>query len=144
MDVSEVEAKIKISDYFYGAAPVLIVNDLRQPVYYGQKDVTSWRSPQSHIHVLPPKHSAFFCWIEPMATVREFVYRMTPDSSATIGQEEEECVINLDFDKFATIENKNCGWVTFFDGKQRVLLFTYDPYLPQYLLRVCFDLIVHS
>src|SRR5699024_2192839 len=97
-----------------------------------QRDVTSWRPPQRHIHVLPAKQSVFFCWIEPLVKVREFVFRMQLEPVETLTTEQEqqlEHVINLDFDRFAMID-QNFGWVTFFDGKQRVLIFTYDPYLP--------------
>ena len=121
------EAKIKISDYFHGAFPVLIVNNLRQEIQYGQKNVTKWDSfNKRHIRVLPPKSTVYFTWIEPIE-VREIVFKLDP----TI----EYDSINLDFDRSVKI-NENSYWITSFDGKQRVLIFTNDAKLPQYLLKV--------
>jgi len=133
VDVTEMEAKIEISDYFDGAAPVLIVNDSFSDLYYGQKGVTVWESShERHIKKLPSKHTVYFCWIEPLET-RELVYKLNPPNEQKNDQSEQS--LSLDFDQYVIVDEQ-CSWVTFFDGKQRVLIFTNDPSLPQYLLRV--------
>lgn len=147
VDVSEEEVKIKISDYFYGAAPLLIVNDLQVPISYGQKGVTKWEevmegegnsSVSQEVSVLPPKYMSFFCWIDPLST-REVVYRL-PDDEQKKEKKVEREAINLDFDKYQKIDEEGLtGWVSFFDGKQRVLIFTENPELPQILLNVIFS-----
>ena len=166
--MSEEEVKIKLSDYFYGAAPVLLINDLSVPVLYGQKDVTEWgpakkegeedgesdgRTPPvapalgREVSLLPPKQMSFFCWLDPMGT-RQLVYRIPQmpigvggsggeDGSASKSKISKEDVISLDFDKYQPMDDQGMtGWVTFFDGKQRVLIFTENPELPQLLLNV--------
>lgn len=142
--VSEEEVKIKISDYFYGAAPVLIINDLQVPISYGQKGVTKWEeveggessaSKSQEVSVIPPKYMSFFCWIDPLAT-REVVYRLPGDEQKKEKKVERE-TIKLDFDRFYKIDEEGlASWVTFLDGKQRVLIFTENPELPQLLLNV--------
>ncbi|KAJ6225422.1 hypothetical protein RDWZM_003967 [Blomia tropicalis] len=107
VDVTEFEGTIKISDYFDGAAPVLIVNDLDSEILYGQKGVVVWDKRSND--VLNAKHMVLFCWTEPKAE-REFVFKLHED--------DEEQSISLDYDQYVKI-NDNCGWVTFFDGKQR-------------------------
>lgn len=137
VDVTEMEAKIKISDYFDGAAPVFIVNDLKENIYYGQKNVTSLDlSSERHLKMLPPKSSVYFCWIEPLET-REIVFRLESNGN------EENKPINLDFDRYFVI-NEASYWITFFDGKQRVLMFTADHNLPQYLLKVGFRICLQT
>ena len=147
VEVSEVEAKIKLSDYFYGAAPALIVNDLSVPVLYGQSGVTEWAKGEGEgeentfgqaVSVLPPKQMCFFCWLDPMGT-RQLVYRIPqmPQANGVDGVSSKEDEICLDFDQYQTIDEQGtAGWVTFFDGKQRVLIFTDSPELPQLLLNV--------
>lgn len=128
--VNEVEAKVKISDYFYGAAPVLVINDLSTKIMYGQKGVSEWTS-NLHVFELPSRHMSFFCWIDPLET-RELVYRLEDDKK-------DREVINLDFDKYQPIDGTS-RWITFFDGKQRVLIFTHNATLPQLLLNVSFHI----
>lgn len=115
VNVSENEAKIKIGDYFYGAAPVLIANNLPVDVYYGQKGVTNLKSGEK-VFCLPAKHRVFFCWLQPgPEQIRELVFQ--------VGDEEGE--VNLDFDKHVKKrDDSTWGYVTFFDEKQRILLFT--------------------
>lgn len=136
MNVTEFKAKIKISDYFYGASPVLLVNNLEKAIVsYGQKGLVNWSPVQEKEDAnktgqLLPKHRAFFCWPEPGPDLaREFVFCLG-------GQ-----VIQVDLliDKCQSLklaEGVLAYYVTFFDEKQRVLLFTSDPTQAQYLLRV--------
>ena len=72
-----------------------------------------------------------------MVTARKLVVLMELDSSSATEKDDEEYVIDLDYDKI-TFDNKDFGWVIFFDGKQRVLIFTNDLYLSQCMLKVCF------
>ena len=133
VDIQELEGIIKIRDYYNGAAPVKIVNLLDCTLYYGQKGVTDWKIDR-HIKKLPHRKSVYFIWIDPAKT-RELVYKL----SLNPNDSDEEKSVNIDFDKCFLVEN-SYGWVSFLDGKQRILLFTKDLKLPQYLLRVIFNL----
>lgn len=125
VDVSELEANIKISDYFHGAAPVFIVNDIDQPILYGQKGVTKW-AENKYVRKILPRKSVYFCWLEPMGQ-KEFVYK--------IGTQDTEQTLSLTVDNFGCI-NEKWNFVSFLDGRQRILLFTLDVNLPRYLLNV--------
>lgn len=133
VDVNEVEAKVKISDYFYGAAPVLVINDLTMKISYGQKGVSEWKS-NLHVYDLPSRHMSFFCWIDPLET-RELVYRLEDDTK-------DHGVINIDFDKFEAIDDTS-QWITFFDGKQRVLIFTHSTSLHTTLMGVSLGFFIY-
>ena len=119
IDISEWDATIKISDYFEGSAPVLLVNAMDGQITYGQKGVTVWSSKTGetrHVNTLPPNHSVLFTWYLPSGD-RQLVWKY---EDLII----EEQIADLKCD--ALLEVKNVFVVSFLDGKQRVLLFTHN------------------
>jgi len=127
VDVSLIEAKIKVSDYFNGAAPVKIVNDFPVPVDYGQKDVTQFES-EKRVFTLLPHEEVYFCWPDPTKP-RKLVYRYKVPKMAPVEDE-----IDLEYDQAKMFDPSYV--ITFLDKKQRMLLFTCDKELPSYLLNV--------
>nr|XP_046914733.1 vacuolar protein sorting-associated protein 13-like [Dermatophagoides farinae] len=124
VDVTELEAKIRLNEYFDGAAPVLIVNTLKYPVFFGQDQVTDWDNGRRML-IMQPNHMAYFCWLDPYKS-RRLVYK--------ISLEDDELIdVNIDFDTIVNFE-EGYSYVSFLDGKQRVLLFTQDNSLPRNLL----------
>ncbi|XP_064373577.1 intermembrane lipid transfer protein VPS13C isoform X2 [Dromaius novaehollandiae] len=112
VNVSEHSTLISFSDYHEGAAPALIVNH------------TSWdslRYKQSGIQEemeLKPKQVCLFAWTDPTKT-----RKLTWIYSQNFGEHDllkDEC------GQFAYNANTQIHWVSFLDGRQRVLLFTDD------------------
>ncbi|XP_075288131.1 intermembrane lipid transfer protein VPS13C isoform X2 [Opisthocomus hoazin] len=112
VNVSEHSTLISFSDYHEGAAPALIVNH------------TSWdslRYKQSGLHEemeLKPKHVCLFAWTDPTKT-----RKLTWGYSQNFGENDllkDEC------GQFPYNANTQIHWVSFLDGRQRVLLFTDD------------------
>ncbi|XP_068814299.1 intermembrane lipid transfer protein VPS13C isoform X2 [Struthio camelus] len=112
VNVSEHSALISFSDYHEGAAPALIVNH------------TSWdslRYKQSGLQdemELKPQQVCLFAWTDPTKT-----RKLTWVYSQNFGEHDllkDEC------GQFAYNSNTQIHWVSFLDGRQRVLLFTDD------------------
>uniref|UniRef100_A0A8D0L113 Vacuolar protein sorting 13 homolog C n=1 Tax=Strix occidentalis caurina TaxID=311401 RepID=A0A8D0L113_STROC len=112
VNVSEHSTLISFSDYHEGAAPVLIVNH------------TSWdslRCKQSGLQEemeLKPKQVCLFAWTDPTKT-----RKLTWGYSQNFGEHDllkDEC------GQFPYNANTQIHWVSFLDGRQRVLLFTDD------------------
>ncbi|CAM9405577.1 unnamed protein product [Bubo scandiacus] len=112
VNVSEHSTLISFSDYHEGAAPVLIVNH------------TSWdslRYKQSGLQEemeLKPKQVCLFAWTDPTKT-----RKLTWGYSQNFGEHDllkDEC------GQFPYNANTQIHWVSFLDGRQRVLLFTDD------------------
>ncbi|XP_015727754.1 vacuolar protein sorting-associated protein 13C isoform X2 [Coturnix japonica] len=112
VNVSEHSTLISFSDYHEGAAPVLIVNH------------TSWdslRYKQSGLQEemeLKPKQVCLFAWTDPTKT-----RKLAWGYSRSFGEHDllkDEC------GQFPYNANTQIHWVSFLDGRQRVLLFTDD------------------
>uniref|UniRef100_A0A8B9DN47 Vacuolar protein sorting 13 homolog C n=1 Tax=Anser cygnoides TaxID=8845 RepID=A0A8B9DN47_ANSCY len=112
VNVSEHSTLISFSDYHEGAAPALIVNH------------TSWdslRYKQSGLQEemeLKPKQVCLFAWTDPTKT-----RKLTWGYSQSFGEHDllkDEC------GQFPYNANTQIHWVSFLDGRQRVLLFTDD------------------
>uniref|UniRef100_A0A8B9UJI6 Vacuolar protein sorting 13 homolog C n=1 Tax=Anas zonorhyncha TaxID=75864 RepID=A0A8B9UJI6_9AVES len=112
VNVSEHSTLINFSDYHEGAAPALIVNH------------TSWdslRYKQSGLQEemeLKPKQVCLFAWTDPTKT-----RKLTWGYSQNFGEHDllkDEC------GQFPYNANTQIHWVSFLDGRQRVLLFTDD------------------
>ncbi|KAM6058763.1 intermembrane lipid transfer protein VPS13C isoform 2-T2 [Chlamydotis macqueenii] len=112
VNVSEHSTVISFSDYHEGAAPALIVNH------------TSWdslRYKQSGLQEemeLKPKQVCLFAWTDPTKT-----RKLTWGYSQNFGEHDllkDEC------GQFPYNANTQIHWVSFLDGRQRVLLFTDD------------------
>ncbi|KGL81364.1 Vacuolar protein sorting-associated protein 13C, partial [Tinamus guttatus] len=112
VNVSEHSTLISFSDYHEGAAPALIVNH------------TSWdslRYKQSGLQEemeLKPKQVCLFAWTEPTKTKK-----LTWMYSQNFGEHD---LLKDDCGQFAYNANTQIHWVSFLDGRQRVLLFTDD------------------
>ncbi|XP_065589593.1 intermembrane lipid transfer protein VPS13C [Cyrtonyx montezumae] len=112
VNVSEHSTLISFSDYHEGAAPALIVNH------------TSWdslRYKQSGLRKemeLKPKQVCLFAWTDPTKT-----RKLAWSYSKSFGEHDllkDEC------GQFPYNANTQIHWVSFLDGRQRVLLFTDD------------------
>uniref|UniRef100_A0A803Y443 Vacuolar protein sorting 13 homolog C n=1 Tax=Meleagris gallopavo TaxID=9103 RepID=A0A803Y443_MELGA len=112
VNVSEHSTLISFSDYHEGAAPALIVNH------------TSWdslRYKQSGLQEemeLKPKQVCLFAWTDPTKT-----RKLAWSYSQSFGEHDllkDEC------GQFPYNANTQIHWVSFLDGRQRVLLFTDD------------------
>ncbi|XP_068000131.1 intermembrane lipid transfer protein VPS13C isoform X2 [Melanerpes formicivorus] len=112
VNVSEHSTVISFSDYHEGAAPALIVNH------------TSWdslRYKQSGLQEemeLKPKQVCLFAWTDPTKP-----RKLTWGYSQNFGEHDllkDEC------GQFPYNSNTQIHWVSFLDGRQRVLLFTDD------------------
>ncbi|CAG2170405.1 unnamed protein product, partial [Oppiella nova] len=126
IDISEWDATIKISDYFDGSAPVMLVNALNTPIMFGQKGVTVWSSKtgeQKHVNTLPANHSVHYTWDLPTG-VRQLVWK----SNDRVDEQmvDLKCDALLEVDVSQDIHHTKVFVVSFLDGKQRVLLFTND------------------
>uniref|UniRef100_A0A8V1A331 Vacuolar protein sorting 13 homolog C n=1 Tax=Gallus gallus TaxID=9031 RepID=A0A8V1A331_CHICK len=121
VNVSQHSILISFSDYHEGAAPALIVNH------------TSWdslRFKQSGLQEemeLKPKQVCLFAWTDPTKT-----RKLTWGYSQSFG--EHDLLKNILFQsgildecgQFPYNANTQIHWVSFLDGRQRVLLFTDD------------------
>ncbi|KFZ60287.1 Vacuolar protein sorting-associated protein 13C, partial [Podiceps cristatus] len=112
VNVSEHSTLISFSDYHEGAAPALIVNH------------TSWETlkyKQSGLQEemeLQPKQVCLFAWTDPTKT-----RKLTWGYSQNFGEHD---LLKDDCGQFPYNANTQIHWVSFLDGRQRVLLFTDD------------------
>ncbi|XP_054161337.1 intermembrane lipid transfer protein Vps13-like [Oppia nitens] len=119
VDISEWDATVKISDYFEGAAPVMLVNALKGPISFGQKGVTVWSSKtgeQKYVSSVPANCSVYYTWYLP-SSEQQLVWKYEP----LVAKEQ-----TMDIKRDAVIDINDVFVVSFLDGKQRVCLFTHD------------------
>ncbi|GLH16637.1 Vacuolar protein sorting-associated protein 13A [Gryllus bimaculatus] len=114
VDVQMAEGSVYISFMAYepGLAPALIMNNLDVPVSYHEED-------DSTPKFLEPKNGVMFTWTNPLGT------------KTLIWANHKKKQISDDLRKdgigeFAPAVDKRAYWVSFLDGMQRILLFTYD------------------
>jgi len=120
IDVTEYSVVVQLTNSFKGSAPVRIFNFLDGiTVDYGQYLV-------SHRNRLPPMHSTYFTWHEPLITPRNLIWSTTAS---------EEIITELDHDALGKTEEGDIFWATFLDGKQRVMVITQDQNLAQNTLQ---------
>ncbi|KAF4791630.1 vacuolar protein sorting 13 C [Turdus rufiventris] len=112
VNVSEHSTVISFTDYHEGAAPALIVNH------------TPWdslRYKQSGLHEemeLKPRQVCLFAWTDPTKP-----RKLTWGYSQSFGEHD---LLKDDCGQFPYNANIQIHWVSFLDGRQRVLLFTDD------------------
>uniref|UniRef100_A0A8D0WK37 Vacuolar protein sorting 13 homolog C n=1 Tax=Sus scrofa TaxID=9823 RepID=A0A8D0WK37_PIG len=103
---------ISFSDYHEGSAPALIIN-------HTPWDVLTYKQRGSQEEmVLLPRQGRLFAWADPTGT-----RKLTWSYAANIGEHDllkDEC------GQFPYDANIQIHWVSFLDGRQRVLLFTDD------------------
>ncbi|MBN3293240.1 VP13C protein, partial [Polypterus senegalus] len=103
---------ITLSDYYDGAAPALIINHTSMlTLKYKQSGVVEEEE-------LQPGEVQFFAWTNPAAT-RKLSWHC-PVQSGELDLIKDEC------GQFSYNQTTQIHWVTFLDGRQRVLLFTED------------------
>ncbi|XP_038177687.1 vacuolar protein sorting-associated protein 13C [Arvicola amphibius] len=103
---------ITFSDYHEGSAPALIMN-------HTQWDVLTYKQSGSQEEfVLLPRETRLFAWADPTGT-----RKLTWSYASNVGEHDllkDEC------GQFPYDANIQIHWVSFLDGRQRVLLFTDD------------------
>ncbi|XP_006899704.1 PREDICTED: vacuolar protein sorting-associated protein 13C isoform X1 [Elephantulus edwardii] len=112
VNTAEHSTVITFSDYHEGSAPALIIN-------HTPWDVLSYKQSGSQEEmVLLPKQVRLFAWADPTGT-----RKLTWSYAASVGEHDllkDEC------GQFPYDANIQIHWVSFLDGRQRVLLFTDD------------------
>ncbi|XP_006275410.2 intermembrane lipid transfer protein VPS13C isoform X1 [Alligator mississippiensis] len=112
VNVSEYSTVISFSDYHEGAAPALIINHTPwDNLIYSQSGL------QDAMH-LKPKEVCLFAWADPTG-IRKFIWNY----AQTVGEHD---LLKDDCGQFSYNPNTQIHWVSFLDGRQRVLLFTDD------------------
>ncbi|XP_028627194.1 vacuolar protein sorting-associated protein 13C [Grammomys surdaster] len=112
INTAEHSTVITFSDYHKGSAPALIMN-------HTQWDVLTYKQSGSKEElVLLPGETRLFAWADPTGT-----RKLTWSYAANFGEHDllkDEC------GQFPYDANIQIHWVSFLDGRQRVLLFTDD------------------
>ncbi|GAB1294390.1 Vacuolar protein sorting-associated protein 13C [Apodemus speciosus] len=112
INTAEHSTVITFSDYHEGSAPALIMN-------HTQWDVLMYKQSGSQEElVLLPGQTRLFAWADPTGT-----RKLTWNYAANFGEHDllkDEC------GQFPYDANIQIHWVSFLDGRQRVLLFTDD------------------
>ncbi|ETE73059.1 Vacuolar protein sorting-associated protein 13C, partial [Ophiophagus hannah] len=112
VSVAEHSVVINVSDYYEGAAPALVINQ------------TSWatlkyqQSGLQEVMELKPKEVRLFVWADPTGT-RKLSWNYA-QNTGELDLLKDEC------GQFSYNANTPIHWVSFLDGRQRVLLFTED------------------
>ncbi|MBZ3889115.1 Vacuolar protein sorting-associated protein 13C [Sciurus carolinensis] len=112
VNTAEHSTVITFSDYHEGSAPALIIN-------HTPWDILTYKQSGSQEEVvLLPRQARLFAWADPTGT-RKLTWRY----AANLGEHDllkDEC------GQFPYDANIQIHWVSFLDGRQRVLLFTDD------------------
>ncbi|XP_075387538.1 intermembrane lipid transfer protein VPS13C isoform X2 [Tenrec ecaudatus] len=112
VNTAEHSTAITFSDYHEGSAPALIIN-------HTPWDVLTYKQSGSRDEmVLLPKQVRLFAWADPTGT-RKLSWKY----AANVG---ELALLKDECGQFAYDANTQIHWVSFLDGRQRVLLFTDD------------------
>ncbi|XP_040348798.1 intermembrane lipid transfer protein VPS13C isoform X2 [Herpailurus yagouaroundi] len=112
VNTAEHSTVITFSDYHEGSAPALIINHTPQ-------DVLTYKQSgsQEEVHLLPGQ-ARLFAWADPTGT-----RQLTWTYAANTG---EHSLLKDECGQFPYDANIQIHWVSFLDGRQRVLLFTDD------------------
>ncbi|XP_004421707.1 PREDICTED: vacuolar protein sorting-associated protein 13C isoform X2 [Ceratotherium simum simum] len=112
VNTAEHSTVITFSDYHEGSAPALIMN-------HTQWDVLTYKQSGSQEEVeLQPGQARLFAWADPTGT-RKLTWRYAANV-------EEHDLLKDGCGQFPYDANIQIHWVSFLDGRQRVLLFTDD------------------
>ncbi|XP_054543722.1 intermembrane lipid transfer protein VPS13C isoform X2 [Talpa occidentalis] len=112
VNTAEHSTVITFSDYHEGCAPALIIN-------HTQLDVLTYKQSGSQEEVvLLPRQARLFAWADPTGT-----RKVTWTYAANTG---EHNLLKDECGQFPYDANIQIHWVSFLDGRQRVLLFTDD------------------
>ncbi|XP_029622522.1 vacuolar protein sorting-associated protein 13C-like [Salmo trutta] len=113
VNISDNSTVISFTDYYDGAAPALIVN------HTPWVTITYRQSGSTESRALNPGEAQRFAWDNP-AGVRKLSWKCQEHSSGELDLVKDEC------GQFAYDGLSQVHWVSFLDGRQRVLLFTED------------------
>ncbi|KAK6294022.1 hypothetical protein J4Q44_G00348520 [Coregonus suidteri] len=113
VNISDNSTVISFTDYYDGAAPALVVN------HTPWVTITYRQSGSTESRVLKPGQAQRFAWDNP-AGVRKLSWNCLEHSSGELDLVKDEC------GQFAYDGLSQVHWVSFLDGRQRVLLFTED------------------
>ncbi|XP_053451789.1 intermembrane lipid transfer protein VPS13C isoform X1 [Nycticebus coucang] len=112
INTAEHSTVITFSDYHEGSAPALIIN-------HTPWDILTYKQSGSPEQVeLLPRQVRLFAWADPTGT-RKLTWRY----AANVGEHD---LLKDDCGQFPYDANIQIHWVSFLDGRQRVLLFTDD------------------
>ncbi|XP_048960413.1 intermembrane lipid transfer protein VPS13C isoform X3 [Canis lupus dingo] len=112
VNIAEHSTVITFSDYHEGSAPALVINHTSQ-------DVVTYKQSgsQEEVHLVPGE-ARLFAWADPTGTKK-----LTWTYAANTG---EHSLLKDECGQFPYDANTQIHWVSFLDGRQRVLLFTDD------------------
>ncbi|XP_073508834.1 intermembrane lipid transfer protein VPS13C isoform X3 [Phyllobates terribilis] len=112
VSISDHSIVIKFSDYYEGAAPALIMNHTpRSKLTYRQSGIEEET-------VLMPGETKLFAWADPTGT-KTLMWTYSQNKG-------ELDLLKDESGQFAYNHETQIHWVSFLDGRQRVLLFTED------------------
>ncbi|XP_067829405.1 intermembrane lipid transfer protein VPS13C isoform X2 [Heptranchias perlo] len=112
VNVADHATVITFTDYYDGSAPALIIN---------HTTAVKFRFKQSGVQdelILDPGEARLFAWADP-AGIRKLNW-------GCAWKTEELDLLKDQFGQFLWEQNNQIHWVSFLDGRQRVLLFTED------------------
>ncbi|XP_061592670.1 intermembrane lipid transfer protein VPS13C isoform X5 [Cololabis saira] len=112
VDVSDHSTVISFSDYYEGAAPALLLN------HTAWVTISYRQSGSSVIHQLKPSEARRFVWDDPAVT-RTLSWSYMEHSG-------ELDLLKDEVGQFSYDNKSQVHWVSFLDGRQRVLLFSED------------------
>ncbi|XP_049573506.1 intermembrane lipid transfer protein VPS13C isoform X3 [Syngnathus scovelli] len=112
VNVSDHSAVVGLGDYYEGAAPALLLN------HTPKVDISYKQSGCCHVHQLKPGEARRFTWDEPTG-LRRLSWSCAQHSGETDLLKDE--VGQFSYDGLSEVH-----WVSFLDGRQRVLIFTED------------------
>ncbi|XP_072574266.1 intermembrane lipid transfer protein VPS13C isoform X2 [Paramormyrops kingsleyae] len=112
VNISDHSTVVSFTDYYEGAAPALLVN------HTSWVTVSFWQSGSSGVRELKPGEARRFAWDNPAGVRRlSWSYRE---------QKGELDLVKDESGQFTYDDVTQIHWVSFLDGRQRVLLFTED------------------
>uniref|UniRef100_A0A452VIQ5 Vacuolar protein sorting 13 homolog C n=1 Tax=Ursus maritimus TaxID=29073 RepID=A0A452VIQ5_URSMA len=111
VNTAEHSTVITFSDYHEGSAPALVINHTSQDV------VTYKQRYEEKVHLVPGE-ARLFAWADPTG-----IRKLTWTYAANTG---EHSLLKDECGQFPYDANTQIHWVSFLDGRQRVLLFTDD------------------
>lgn len=112
VSISDHSIVIRFSDYYEGAAPALIMN------HTPRAKVTYRQSGMDDEKVLLPGEGKLFAWADPTGT-KKLMWTYSQNNG-------ELDLLKDESGQFAYSPEIQIHWVSFLDGRQRVLLFTED------------------
>lgn len=115
--VTEGGVYITFSEYSLGNAPALLINNTDREISYYERGNVNKRQ-------VMPKQQRLFTWKDPAG--ERIMYWYKKDNKTTIETDLQKDEIGFNHMMGESDPGQKIYWVSFLDGLQRVLLFTYD------------------